>query len=373
MNHICVIHEYIPKNDPYGRKYISIKYTHCKLTLKNIKDIYNIENYDDIGSLDCWPIKSIIDYLKPDKFRLPKNLRYFRLCSPSDDTGSKQYIKQIIFPDKLMELELENHVINHDIDCEIDKLTIGTQCSEIIAFPKKIKKIVYESTYLHIKKIKSLPNQLPQNLVHLDISRTLITDLPELPDTLEYLLCDSNELTELPKLPPNLKELICHNNKLTKLPELPKSIVYLNCALNNIDELPLSLLDCKMNGWLHYCEMYINRYMRHHCKPRHIPECKCNETEGPVRYTPYAPANKNDHKKMYPPYFGFIFSNNPIAKEIEKYPGKNRNNRKLKKYLHYKKAVLKIEPWFLECKYNPIYKYCQKRLQNEFDGLFKEN
>ena len=46
-----------------------------------------------------------------------------------------------------------------------------------------------------------------------------------------------------------------------------------------------------------------------------------------------------------------------------------------KKYFeHHKKTkkqfINKIENWFLDCKYNPKYKYCRKRLMKEYDDLY---
>jgi hypothetical protein len=35
-----------------------------------------------------------------------------------------------------------------------------------------------------------------------------------------------------------------------------------------------------------------------------------------------------------------------------------------------KKFANKIGNWFLECKYNPQYKYCQNRLNHEYDQLY---
>jgi hypothetical protein len=34
------------------------------------------------------------------------------------------------------------------------------------------------------------------------------------------------------------------------------------------------------------------------------------------------------------------------------------------------KFANKISEWFLECKYNPKYKYCKDRLNDEYDILF---
>jgi hypothetical protein len=49
-------------------------------------------------------------------------------------------------------------------------------------------------------------------------------------------------------------------------------------------------------------------------------------------------------------------------KEIE------RLNRFLAEEMFLKKQARKIETWFLECKYNPKYKYCQKWLDDEYDN-----
>ena len=35
-----------------------------------------------------------------------------------------------------------------------------------------------------------------------------------------------------------------------------------------------------------------------------------------------------------------------------------------------KKFINKIENWFLECKYNPNYLYCRKRLMKEYGELY---
>ena len=39
-------------------------------------------------------------------------------------------------------------------------------------------------------------------------------------------------------------------------------------------------------------------------------------------------------------------------------------------HLKYKKICNKIGEWFLECRYNPKYKYCRTRLMKEFDDLY---
>jgi len=46
------------------------------------------------------------------------------------------------------------------------------------------------------------------------------------------------------------------------------------------------------------------------------------------------------------------------------------NHRCISIYLKYIKVVSKIENWFLECKFNPKYKYCQNRLKREYEEIY---
>jgi len=39
-------------------------------------------------------------------------------------------------------------------------------------------------------------------------------------------------------------------------------------------------------------------------------------------------------------------------------------------FSEYYHAVKRIENWFLECKFNPKYGYCQRLLQNQFDEIY---
>ena len=305
---------------------------------------------------------------------LPKKLKYFSSSLRDADNKiiKKEDMQYIIFPEQMLKINIICNTFDIDLNTEIDKLIIGCNCHKILTLPKSVKyltcgdyDVYYGNPYLEI-----LPDLLPQNLVYLNCSRGKLAKLPELPDTLEYLLCDTNHLTELPKLPPNLKELICFSNKLKKLPELPKSIVYLNCADNDIDEIPLSLAECKLSESLHYCEVFMDRGCRSHYINHYNPNCNC-ATTSKLRF-----GSKTIQKRTYVNYFGFIYNDNPLVDIIKNVcKGKNRNNRKIRKYLFYKKVkpyVLKIENWFLECKYNPKYLYCQRRLENEFNEIYNE-
>ena len=65
---------------------------------------------------------------------------------------------------------------------------------------------------------------------------------------------------------------------------------------------------------------------------------------------------------------GFEVPSNPFLRGV-------RNN-KVNKFINItneikeNKAVLKISNWFLECKYNPKYKYCKDRINKLYDDEF---
>ena len=125
-------------------------------------------------------------------------------------------------------------------------------------------------------------------------------------------MCNNNNLFIIPKLPNLLEYLCCETNKISNLPELPNSLLYLYCynnILSSLPELPNSAFD------LHYF-------------------------------------------------------NNPIHTHINKYFNGDRD-------LYYEdqnkikiKFVNKIENWFLDCKYNPKYLYCKKRLMKEYEEFY---
>lgn len=89
------------------------------------------------------------------------------------------------------------------------------------------------------------------NLLHLDISFNLITELPEkLPKLLNFFNCSLNKLMKLPnKLPDSLKIIYCTNCEIIILPKLPNSLQELYCSGNNgtaesIQHVPLDALIC---------------------------------------------------------------------------------------------------------------------------------
>ena len=106
--------------------------------------------------------------------------------------------------------------------------------------------------------------------------------------------------------------IYCCDNKLFSLPELPNSLKYLSCFNNKISKLP------------------------------ELP-------------------NSIVHINYY---------SNPIYRYIEKYFDGNE-----KKYIEYQNKIKKIfsnkiGDWYLDCKYNPKYLYCRKRLMKEYEELY---
>jgi Leucine-rich repeat (LRR) protein len=132
--------------------------------------------------------------------------------------------------------------------------------------------------------------------------------MPVLPESLKILWCSCNQLTVLPILPDGLKKLYCSYNKLTVIPILPDSLELLWCHSNRLTSLP------KLPESLHY----IN------------------------------------------------YRNNPVYDHIKKF-----YNNDIELYHKINKIfVNKIASWFLECKYNPGYKYCRDRVNKEYDNLY---
>ena len=174
--------------------------------------------------------------------------------------------------------------------------------------------------------------ELPDSLIILHCHGNYLSNLPKLPNTLIDLICYNNNLSNLPELPNLLKDLHCSNNSLSNLPELPNSLQNLCCLLNNLSNLPelpnsLTLLWCEDNNLS--------------CLPE-LPHT----------------------------FINFTYYFNPLYTYIETY-----FNGNIKFYCEYqtnmkRKFTNKIGNWFLDCKYNPKYSYCRKRLMKEYEELY---
>ena len=185
-------------------------------------------------------------------------------------------------------------------------------------------------TYNNFEEILILDNY--NDIIYIDCCRNNISNLPELPNSLTHLWCYNNNLSNLPKLPNSLNKLWCGSNRLSCLPELPNSLTHLWCYHNNLSvlpELPNSLTEL----------LYSNNNIS---SLANLSNLSCS----------------------------IFYWGNPIHTNIEQY-----FDGVLKNYFEYQnemksKFVNKIGNWFLECKYNPKYLYCRKRLMKEYEELY---
>ena len=193
---------------------------------------------------------------------------------------------------------------------------------------KQLPKLPYGLINLSINqnKINKLPEILPIRLKLLDVSQNKISELPRLPYKLKKLLCNYNNLTKLPKLPNTLWSISCTHNKITSLPKLPDSLLSIECDYNKLTSLP---------------EFPNNIYS--------IVSISANNI-------------KNIPKSF--PTIGIVsiaFEATPIQNKINKYYNGNRYH-----YIKAQKAVNVIEQWYLEVRYDPKYKYCQRRVKETY-------
>jgi len=185
----------------------------------------------------------------------------------------------------------------------------------------------------------------------INCSNNNLTSLPKLPVYLVTLDCSNNKLTHLPKLPPFLECLHCCNNKLTSLPELPKKLGWLYTSDNNLSELPTLSLNMRML----YCS---NNKLN---KLPYLPY--------KIKYFYCVNNNITDLPDLSENLHSIGFGNNPIYNFIDNYfEGRTKLYFEWKNS-YKKKYVSKLSDWFLECKYNPKYKYCRDRVNADYDEV----
>ena len=157
-------------------------------------------------------------------------------------------------------------------------------------------------------------------------------------DNIEHQYNSFDEITQLD----NYDEIVyidCYNNNLSSLPQLPNSLEVLSCKYNNLSSLPQLSNSLK--------DLY------------------CNNNN--LSNLPQLP---NSLKELY-------CYDDPIYDYIAKYF--NNDWKKYREFQHkihnmtMKVFANKIGDWYLECKYNPEYKVCQKRLKIEFNELYCES
>lgn len=216
---------------------------------------------------------------------------------------------------------------------------------KIPKFPKNLKGFQWNDGGL-----AELPDVLPDSLVWIEAMGNKLEKLPKLPPNLRSLYLEQNEIIELPELPKSLKKFYCTNNKLTFLPELPSGLEEFSCADNKITKLPdlmhtsLKSLFCENNKLTSLPELpdtlYILEFSRNKIWELPLTFKSYNKDKMKVDVTCYYTPFKTNLEEFYDP--------------LQLY-AKDRNEA-------VKRAVEKIEKWFLECKYNPKYAYCRKNV-----------
>ncbi len=224
-------------------------------------------------------------------------------------------------------------------------------------------------------------NNLPPKLVNLKIPNSNIISIHIFPDTITRLNISYNDLINIPTLPPNLTDFDCSNNPLKELPELSNTLEKLSCKCNGLYYLPklppkLIHLNCSYNqivtlGKLPYTLEYLD------CSNTNIVRLLNNVHN--VK-TLYIQNTKISNITLTHPNSFIIFNNTPLEKKIKTYDSENEKNESLfydsdllkERIFKINKinAANKIREWFLDCKYNPKYKYCCDRLEREFNEMF---
>ena len=188
-------------------------------------------------------------------------------------------------------------------------------------------------------------------IYELNCSNNNLTSLPKLPIYLVNLDCSNNNLTRLPKLPLFLECLHCTNNKLAILPQIPKKLGWLYASDNNLTQLP----KLSLNMRILYCS---------NNKLNKLPELPRK-----VKYLYCINNNITDLPDMPENLHYILYDNNPIYDFIDEYFEGCKNLYFEWKTQFKKKYVSKLSNWFLECKYNPKYKYCRDRVNANYDEL----
>lgn len=277
------------------------------------------------------------------------------------------------------------------INCEIKELPVLPDTIEIL--------------HIEVNRIKYI-EKLPKNLRILKCGMNPIYELPELPEKIEHLECyECKRLCVLPELEHlhNLKKIEIRGTSLLRLPNLPKDIKTLYIPQNKLIHLPdLPILVREYGSRYDFTNNNIKKltkgmilYLRNVVGP-----IKTNSHYSRIRLL--APNYESNRRALCGGYsihestiksgdgrfekFWLMFEWNPIVYTMMQYRDDlneffNKEfidiDKMQKYYMEHPtdftekyNAVKKIENWFLECKYNPKYGYCQQRLLNEFNESY---
>lgn len=371
--------------------------TYPNLLDENSYDKKKFENYNEY-KWSCATHKKYDTYqsvIDRDDFNDIPDINF--LCIPLNENT--------ILPSKLKTLECRyTHHDIYNLDNEFDHVPIThtlpenlpetlewLNCSnnrfkKIPTLPPNLKTLVcYDN---HLKKIPELPN----NFKYLCCEYNQLTALPNLPNSTHGLLCNYNKITLLPPLSLNLVILECHNNQITELPELPPNLELLNFEYNQVKILP------KLPPKLKILKFTNNKISKLPEVPKTLQMLWCGNNNikvfpDSIQYVDFHKPN-HEYRMLECRYFGNCFVKSPwqanfLCGKSHCYSGHDGNERyrdaygpiyefidvycarDFVKYVKYKKVIQKIEKWFLDCKYNPKYRYCQRKVMKDYNGLYK--
>lgn len=237
---------------------------------------------------------------------------------------------------------------NYDILSAHKKKIVFNSIDNLICH-KNYNDIIYLK--LSLCELFELP-KLPNELYELDCNHNNLYTLPTLPYNLRRLLCSYNNLYRLPDhFPPYITYIKCINNNLFQINQFPNKLKFFHASMNNISYLPkipdtlqvLELIDFNNTNILG-CPILkkINKIFGYPYISRYI--------EGQNRYEYDNNYDDDDDMLQY----------NTCINWCKAYE------------LYLKRNVKKIENWYMECKYNPIYKKCRDRLESEYDEIFND-
>ena len=335
-----------------------------------------------------------IDYCEYDEYpftNISSNLSYLNIKNNNiKELPELPDTLNILYCDYCYYLKLPDikHCQLKELSCEKSNL------KELPELPDTIEKLNIRDN--KIKKINNLPKKLKEFIC----SCNPIYEFPEFQNTLEELECVRCKLVTLPKLEhlSNLNKLNIACNNLLRIPKLPKSIKILFCGDNKLTDLPDLPPDMEQYDFKDNNIKKMSKMMALFAKYK-LTKNRCyyyHNNNNMIRlYSPnYTDINRSIHihsQNINVDDDNFVqlfnmFDKNPLIYTMMQY----RDNLdkfyeeefvdvdKLMKYYKqdptnfsaYYSAVKRIENWFLECKFNPKYGYCQRRLQNEFDESF---